>query len=321
MAYRPDYDYNDGIKKIGKIQFSLQSPEEIVRSSPVEIKNQDTYAGNEPIHGGMFDPRMGLDNGRYCPLDHQDNKSCPGYFGHLPLAMPVYHMQFIKYILGTLKCVCFRCSALLMNKGTIEEEFLLREKGYRRFEYVRTVINKETSKNRICPVCDALQPSKISISKESYDKIRVDFNDKNKNSRALWRNTDHNLNSEQVLSIFKKISYEDCEYLGFSNKYSRPEWMICTVLPIAPPAVRPSVKQENNQRMEDDLTHKYIEIMRFNNHLKDRLLTNATGKTSEDWRALLQLHIATLVDNEMAGMTSTHRTGRAIKAIQTATEG
>ena len=61
--------------------------------------------------------------------------------------------------------------------------------------------------------------------------------------------------------------------------------------------------------------------MRFNNHLKDRLQTNATGKTSEDWRGLLQLHIATLVDNEMAGMTSTHRTGRAIKAIRQRLKG
>ena len=38
------------------------------------------------------------------------------------------------------------------------------------------------------------------------------------------------------------------------------------VLPV--PAVRPSVKQFNNQRSEDDITHKFIDILKTNNHLK-----------------------------------------------------
>ena len=45
-------------------------------------------------------------------------------------------------------------------------------------------------------------------------------------------------------------------------KWSRPEWMICTVLPICPPATRPSAKIENmTQRQEDDITYKYVEII------------------------------------------------------------
>ena len=37
--------------------------------------------------------------------------------------------------------------------------------------------------------------------------------------------------------------------------------VICSVLPIPPPAVRPSVKHDAQQRSEDDLTHILINII------------------------------------------------------------
>ena len=44
--------------------------------------------------------------------------------------------------------------------------------------------------------------------------------------------------------------------------WCRPEWLICSVLPVPPPTVRPSVKQDNSQRMDDDLTHKLADIIK-----------------------------------------------------------
>ena len=42
-------------------------------------------------------------------------------------------------------------------------------------------------------------------------------------------------------------------------------------LPIPPPNVRPSVKQDNGQRMEDDLTHKICDIVKTNRSLKQKI--------------------------------------------------
>ena len=42
--------------------------------------------------------------------------------------------------------------------------------------------------------------------------------------------------------------------MGFSPLWSRPDWMICQVLPIAPPYVRPSVK--HNAMLNKDDTMK-----------------------------------------------------------------
>ena len=65
-----------------------------------------------------------------------------------------------------------------------------------------------------------------------------------------------------IKQLLENITDEDCNFIGFSNEWCRPEWLICSVLPVPPPSVRPSVKQDNSQRMEDDLTHKLFDIIK-----------------------------------------------------------
>ena len=77
------------------------------------------------------------------------------------------------------------------------------------------------------------------------------------------------------MKLFSRISEEDMNLLGFSPQWCKPEWLICTVFPVPPPAVRPSVKQNNSQRMDDDLTHKLSDIVKFNNTLKEKIDNNA----------------------------------------------
>ena len=60
--------------------------------------------------------------------------------------------------------------------------------------------------------------------------------------------------ADVALEILKRISKEDALVMGFHEDWCLPHWLICTVLPVAPPSVRPSVKLYNNQRAEDDLT-------------------------------------------------------------------
>ena len=66
------------------LQFSLLSPDEIRKGSVANITSRDTYVGNKPVIGGIFDPRMGiLEAGLICPTDGHDYMTTPGYFGHL----------------------------------------------------------------------------------------------------------------------------------------------------------------------------------------------------------------------------------------------
>ena len=108
--------------KILGIQFSILSPEEIRKNSVAEITSRDTYINNKPVIGGLFDPRMGiLEPGLICPTDGLDYMSCPGYFGHIELARPVFYIQYLNTIIKILRCVCLKCSKLLINKQTYKQ--------------------------------------------------------------------------------------------------------------------------------------------------------------------------------------------------------
>ena len=105
--------------------------------------------------------------------------------------------------------------------------------------------------------------------------------------------------------------------MGLSRFWCRPDWMICAVLPIPPPQVRPSVVQDNNQRSEDDLTHKLFEIIKANKKLQEQINKNGNRNMIDELTTLLQYHIATLVDNKIPGVApSAQRGGRPLKSIQ-----
>ena len=103
--------------KIIGIQFSILSPDEIRKGSVAEITSRDTYINNKPVINGLFDPRMGvLEPGLLCPTDGLNYIQTPGYFGHIELSRPVYYIQFLSTIIKILRCVCFKCSKLLISK-------------------------------------------------------------------------------------------------------------------------------------------------------------------------------------------------------------
>jgi DNA-directed RNA polymerase II subunit RPB1 len=311
------YAPSSEIEPVVGIQICIFSPEEIERRSVVEITNGGTYEGNEPKIGGLFDPRMGvLDNGRECRSCGQTNHKCPGHFGHFRLARPVYYIQFLPFIQNVLSCVCIRCSKLLIDKKF--RKHLLKRKGEARWREVLTA-SKEMKR---CGYetedgCGARQPSRYV--REGIARIVAEWDDlDNVGEDNRPEKQRQPLEVEFVLRLFRRILDEDVDFMGLSRFWCRPDWMICTVLPIPPPQVRPSVIQDNNQRSEDDLTHKLAEIIKTNNtYLMPRIQANAAKSVIDEWTNVLQYHIATLVDNQIPGVApSAQRNGRPLKSIQ-----
>lgn len=83
------------LKTIKEIQFGLFSPEEIKNMSVVHVEYPE--AMNEDRRGprekGVNDPKMGTTNRAFkCSTCHEGMSECPGHFGHIELATPVFHV-------------------------------------------------------------------------------------------------------------------------------------------------------------------------------------------------------------------------------------
>ncbi len=301
------------------LQFSLLSPDEIRKGSVANIVSRDTYVNNKPVIGGLFDPRMGvLEPGLICPTDGHNYMKTPGYFGHIELARPVFYIQYLNTILKILRCVCIKCSKLLISKNK-HKHILEKMDARHRWLYVFPIASKiSRCGDDTCDGCGCKQPKKIM--KEGLATII-----------AEWLNVDNiaddegnikdkltmKLTPEIVLKIFRRISDEDVSFMGFSPTFSRPDWMVCQVLAVPPPSIRPSVKHDAQQRSEDDISHIIVNIIKANNTLSDKLKQNATSKVIDDWTTVLQYYCATMIDNRIPGVASVaQRSGRALKSIK-----
>lgn len=85
--------------------------------SVVQIEHSETMLGGKPKTAGLSDPRLGtIDRKLKCETCTANMAECPGHFGHLELAKPMFHIGFMKTVLSIMRCVCFNCSKILVDE-------------------------------------------------------------------------------------------------------------------------------------------------------------------------------------------------------------
>jgi DNA-directed RNA polymerase subunit A' len=292
-------------KKIGKINFSLLSPNEIRKMSATKVITADTYDDDGfPIAMGLMDPRLGvIEPGlrcKTCGLRVGKDK-CPGHFGHIDLAMPVIHVGLVKSIRDCLRATCRECGRLLLTDKE-KERFLADLNRYRTEgrdpTYLLKQVIKDCVKSDKCPHCGR-EVGKIELDKPTS-----------------LRENGKKLTPSEIREWLEKIKDNDLPLLDINVKSARPEWMVLTVLPVPPVTVRPSVTLESGERSEDDLTHKLVDVIRINQRLQENRDAGAPQLIVEDLWELLQYHITTYLDNQTSGIPpARHRSGRPLKTL------
>ncbi|CAN1226378.1 DNA-directed RNA polymerase II subunit RPB1 [Linum perenne] len=324
------------VTKIRCVQFGILSPDEIRQMSVVQIEHSETTERGKPKVAGLSDPRLGtIDRKMKCDTCTANMAECPGHFGHLELAKPMYHVGFMKTVLAIMRCVCFNCSKILVDEDDhkFKQAMKIRNPKNRLRKIQEACKNKKKceggdeiesqSQDGDAPLkksrggCGANQPN---ITIEGM-KMNAEFKQQKKKSDDQDQMPEpverkQTLTAERVLSVLKRISDEDCLLLGLNPKYARPDWMILQVLPIPPPPVRPSVMMDTSSRSEDDLTHQLAMIIRHNENLRRQERSGAPAHIISEFAQLLQFHVATYFDNELPGQPrATQRSGRPIKSI------
>ncbi len=307
-----------GVKNLKRIQFSLFNPEEIEKYAVCQISHTDLYDNDsEPKFHGLFDTRMGvIDPNLLCSTCQKDIKECPGHPGKILLYKRVYFPQFLTIVLKVLQATCFHCSSLLL-----EDAVLSKKKNSIKFK----TIHSQSKDIQCCHECGSVQP------KFSKNNLNIFIGKKNENNITEKMILD----SEECYRILSNISDDDCKILGLDPKFSRPEWMVSNVIQVVPPCVRPSVVHDSNMRSEDDLTQKYLEILKTSNALKEKLdtidmlekektikiqeflqetkdiskaeqkykeLVEKHQRVVEDARMSVQIQVTTLINNKLPGV-------------------
>ncbi|KAJ3686396.1 hypothetical protein LUZ61_015560 [Rhynchospora tenuis] len=311
--------------------------------SVVEILHSETMKKGKPKPAGLSDPRLGtIDRMMKCETCMVNMAECPGHFGHLELAKPMFHIGFLKTVLLIMQCVCFNCSKILADEDDACFKRALKIRNPKnRLKFIKDKCRKERclggddidvqkEQDGDEPVktsrsgCGALQPHikvKDLVMFAEFEAPKKNKSDEDeqlpdplerKQILSAERTKLYVLRTvilclsffplKQVLNVLKRISDEDCLLLGLNPKFARPDWMILQVLPIPHPHVRPSVMMDTSARSEDDLTHQLAMIIRHNENLRKQERNGAPAHIIIEFAKLLQFYIATYFDNELPGL-------------------
>ena len=69
-------------------------------------------------------------------------KECPGHFGHIELAQPVFHGGYITSVLNVLRSVCCSCGNLLLRDKALREQIRRKPNARTRFKLVKDACMK-----------------------------------------------------------------------------------------------------------------------------------------------------------------------------------
>ena len=134
----------------------------------------------------------------------------------------------------------------------------------------------------------------------------------------------YQITPQMALDVFKILTNETISEIGLNNDFARPEWLILTVLPVPPPHVRPSVQAGagSGPKSEDDLTYKLGDIVRANSNVRRCESEGSPQHVKNEFESLLQFHVATYMDNNIAGQPQAlQKSGRPVKSIRARLKG
>ncbi|TDA29826.1 MAG: DNA-directed RNA polymerase subunit A' [Hadesarchaea archaeon] len=282
---------------IESIRFSLLSPDEMRKMSVTRVVTADTYdEDGMPIERGLMDRRLGVvEPGLTCRTCGGGPKECPGHFGHIELARPVIHVNYVETILDLLQSTCRKCGRILLEDKDRAEWLEKMEGREDWWELSREVLQR--AKQKKCPHCG-----------EEQQEIKFE-------KPFTFLEGKRRLTPLDIRIWLERIRNEDLKLLGIDPSI-RPEWMVLQVLLVPPVTVRPSITLETGVRSEDDLTHKLVDIIRINQRLAENMEAGAPHLIVEDLWELLQYHVATYFSNEISGVPpARHRSGRVLRTL------
>ncbi|KAF2110809.1 hypothetical protein BDV96DRAFT_650427 [Lophiotrema nucula] len=341
MAYVPKQQVVDSVPaRIEHIQFGIFSNRDIVQQAVLEVSDRNVYdvalptqTEREYTSNGPMDMHMGTSakGDVKCKTCGENLYECNGHFGHIKLALPAFHVGYLKHIIEVLHCICKDCSRVLLEE-TERRKFLrsIRRPGMDNLQRtgIAKKIMEECRKKKSCPYCSAINgtvrkvpghPLKIIHNRyDAYNRStaktkrpppgKLDFDESFVVAKSAIPEIEKHLKKAvddlhplRVLNLFKKISPQDCELLAMIPEDARPEMLIWEYVPVPPVAVRPSVQQDGGAN-EDDITNKIGDICHVSGIIRAGLARGFPLQVLMEQWDFLQLQIAMYINSDVPGL-------------------
>ncbi|MEK7637869.1 MAG: DNA-directed RNA polymerase subunit beta' [Patescibacteria group bacterium] len=270
--------------------------------------------------------------------------------GHIKLAAPVAHIWFLRAVPSKIAAIIGVSLPELEKVVYFASYVVMRVNDDLKTEAMKRI--EAEFKSRIKNTTDAEELENLKAMKDqersnlkNLKKFQIlselDYRDLSMKYGEVF---EAGIGAEAIRRLLEGIDLEELaglvetEYKGETNPLEarktsrrlklvrnmiragvRPEWMIMTILPVIPPALRPMVPLEGGRYATSDLNDLYRRVINRNNRLKHLLELHAPEVIVKNEKRMLQEAIDALIDNSMrrGSATTAATTGqkRALKSL------
>ncbi|VVB16666.1 unnamed protein product [Arabis nemorensis] len=309
-----------GPLKIKSIDFSMLSDLEVMKAAEVQVwKNLYYDTNSKPHEGGLLDPRMGPPNKKsICTTCDGNFQNCPGHYGYLKLDLPVYNVGYFNFILDILKCICKRCSRMLIDEKLYEDHLKKmrnpKMEPLKKTELAKALVKKcstmVSQKVVECKNCGYMNGMVKKVAAQfgigiSHDRSKTPHGELDELKSAISLTNGginpltYVLDTNLVLGLFKGMSDKDCELLYIAH---RPENLIITCMLVPPLSIRPSVMIGGTRSNENDITERLKKIIQSNASLHKILNEPTTSPKNMQMWDTVQGEVAQYINSEVRGV-------------------
>ncbi len=221
----------------------------------------------------------------------------------------------------------------LEAKG-LEEELKTKEINQLRAKFVERKERLTEGLKASVAEIETLQPLKL-LNEEEFRKLKDKYG-------AIF---EAGMGAEAILQILKQIDMDALHQKlleqirstsgGYHKRISqrlqlveafklsgnKPEWMVLTVLPVLPPALRPIVQLDGGRFVISDLNDLYRRVINRNNRLRRLMRLGAPGIIIRNEKRMLQEAVDALIDNGRRGRVVTTGNNHALKSLSDILKG
>jgi DNA-directed RNA polymerase subunit beta' len=181
---------------------------------------------------------------------------------------------------------------------------------------------------------EGLQPLKL-LGEEAYRRLKDKYGDifeAGMGAEAILQvlkqidiDALHQQLREQIRSTSggyrKRVSQRLQLVEAFKLSGNKPEWMVVTVLPVLPPALRPIVQLDGGRFVISDLNDLYRRVINRNNRLRRLVKLGAPEIIIRNEKRMLQEAVDALIDNGRRGRAVVTGNKHALKSLSDILKG